>query len=1087
MQLAPGDLRTIDIEYEKTVEEQHAGRQLAAQFSPVHEADPSTVGSIRIKLVWDLMDAHDIAGTTAYQCTSAGQQVAQSGSSTLWQCTTDDFVTAVKRESMVAISTAAAEYWADALQVVRTASPIDVSSVWSSLGHSSPPANVPSVYNETDLVVIVTARPTKELVGYARCLAFSQHSRCLVGQFNWVPGHVAEDISDPEQYVDMLHTGLHELAHLFSAITINSGSSQMVDATGARRPVSEWTLERKVQGYDKSAVYVTLPQVVAVAREQFGCDTLDGVPVEDLPLGKAAHWEARVLGSELMAYGTMSGVAYVSDLTLAFLNSTNHYAVQPGRGGPLLQMEPDEPKTSGMDFLKGSSELHEPAPEPKSPGYLMWGRGAGCDFVEQGPAAWPAKYVCTKHQDYGCTPDNRMAAVCMLSHASSVPQLDYTCGERTSNGDSVQCTNHFGAGESSLGLPGEYQYFGTSADDVAPLAGLFDGITLNSGARVGGVSAAMDFVPARVSYWNCQLPKTSGSGNSSASVGADVDSSLFGSVTDMSSFAGQDQCATCRCMSSSLVQLTSGVNPTFPKYGLCYRTNCFREDYLQIAVRGVVSKDTVNWYKCPPTGGKLYIPGYTGALHCPVATEFCAMETITGVRYAETDQLYQFIFWGSIGGTLLLLFILSSVRCIRERFALWSKFKCGIMVFEPNANFLRDSKAWEKLPLTRPNQKIGTILRIVNYVLVIPGLAVAGLAGYGVAMSIITISTAISLFELAAVMLYTGITGLRAARAPSHGMSCSLAFYLLLSIAVFCTTTWLIISMVVFMSPTELVHDKFDTICAALHSQEGGQSYCTEHFAAGSAERTAAEADLVSTVESNMAVVQAAAGLTLAILLSAVVLSVKLANFRVLISFMYTALNYMLGLCGLAALGCVAYIAAAQDGSPDFAVMYGMGVTIGLLLLGTSVLGVRTSLHHRWRGVAVHLTLLCITIVIVAAASYLCIARADDAVAWLQSLPDSQRGNIIQMIGVTGSGDAMAAGLKSALHTLGFGLITLEAVMILCLVNGVLFLRALLGWVTLHPESALAEDKLTTFSQRNTLVQQQPAGPASSQSMPDEY
>ena len=28
-----------------------------------------------------------------------------------------------------------------------------------------------------------------------------------------------------------------------------------------------------------------------------------------------------------------------------------------------------------------------------------------------------------------------------------------------------------------------------------------------------------------------------------------------------------------------------GFNPTFPTYGLCYRSNCYRSDYLQVGVK----------------------------------------------------------------------------------------------------------------------------------------------------------------------------------------------------------------------------------------------------------------------------------------------------------------------------------------------------------------------------------------------------------------------------------------------------------------------------------------------------------------------
>ena len=54
---------------------------------------------------------------------------------------------------------------------------------------------------------------------------------------------------------------------------------------------------------------------------------LKGVPLEDVPLsgGAFVHWEARVMGPEVMSYGSFSGEVYVSDITLAYLEDTGTY------------------------------------------------------------------------------------------------------------------------------------------------------------------------------------------------------------------------------------------------------------------------------------------------------------------------------------------------------------------------------------------------------------------------------------------------------------------------------------------------------------------------------------------------------------------------------------------------------------------------------------------------------------------------------------------------------------------------------------------------------------------------------------------
>jgi hypothetical protein len=75
------------------------------------------------------------------------------------------------------------------------------------------------------------------------------------------------------------------------------------------------------------------------------------------------------------------------------------------------------------------------------------------------------------------------------------------------------------------------------------------------------------------------------------------------------------------------------------RYGLCYRSNCYKADYLQVAIQSQLT-NRIDWYKCPTKGGKLYIPGYTGAFHCPVAECTCCVVGLVSdctARAADED------------------------------------------------------------------------------------------------------------------------------------------------------------------------------------------------------------------------------------------------------------------------------------------------------------------------------------------------------------------------------------------------------------------------------------------------------------------
>lgn len=53
-------------------------------------------------------------------------------------------------------------------------------------------------------------------------------------------------------------------------------------------------------GTTKAAKLVKTPTVLEIAKEQFACPDLAGIPLEDQVVGANAHWEARVMGPEVM-------------------------------------------------------------------------------------------------------------------------------------------------------------------------------------------------------------------------------------------------------------------------------------------------------------------------------------------------------------------------------------------------------------------------------------------------------------------------------------------------------------------------------------------------------------------------------------------------------------------------------------------------------------------------------------------------------------------------------------------------------------------------------------------------------------------
>lgn len=363
-------------------------------------------------------------------------------------------------------------------------------------------------YPNADLVVIVTARPTPgiSLAGYASCLQRDQYRRCTVGSLNWVPRALDPESKDsPPVVTDERHTALHELSHVLGAVRPDR---QFIDDTGAIKQDSDvYTVEPALPNdpsapQDRLVQYIRTPKVLAMARAHFGCADLPGVPLEDTNVGKGSHWEARVLGPEYMSYGSGSGETFISDLTLAFLEDTGHYVANYSAAGRFLPSTAQEAAVIAQSFFTSDSEPEQvdPATAPRSPGAMRFGRDVGCDFVLGNPRNWPESYRCSNHQEYICTSDNRMQAVCALQ-TGVVSEEDYSFNCDANNGRcAANPANPACTGGSCL-IPPEQRPF---TDAEAQSA--FDGFTVQttiSGANTGGFSSSMDYAAVPVGYWSC--------------------------------------------------------------------------------------------------------------------------------------------------------------------------------------------------------------------------------------------------------------------------------------------------------------------------------------------------------------------------------------------------------------------------------------------------------------------------------------------------------------------------------------------------------------------------------------------------------
>ena len=139
---------------------------------------------------------------------------------------------------------------------------------------------------------------------------------------------------------------------------------------------------------------IILPQVVAWARDYYGCPTMDGVPLEeDGGSGTASsHWEKFIAASEVMGPVEFPG-ATLSGLTLSLLESTGFYYIDWTK-----EETWDWGYKAGCAFINGDCNAHPRkcdqassskicSPDFTSKGSCVGGQhNSGCNYFESVPS-----------------------------------------------------------------------------------------------------------------------------------------------------------------------------------------------------------------------------------------------------------------------------------------------------------------------------------------------------------------------------------------------------------------------------------------------------------------------------------------------------------------------------------------------------------------------------------------------------------------------------------------------------------------------------------------------------------------------------
>ncbi|GET86516.1 GP63, leishmanolysin [Leishmania tarentolae] len=313
----------------------------------------------------------------ACHCAQVGQNVS-THNGRFATCTAEDILTDEKRDILVKhLLPQALQLHTERLKVRQ------VQGKWRAakmVGRTCTELKMPKLhitegFNNTDFVLYVASVPSEPgVVAWAlTCQVFSD-GRPALGVINIPSANIA---SRYNQLVARVIT--HEMAHALGF------SRTSFEAAGILQEVPN------IRGKPTLTPIINSRTVVAKAREQYGCDTLDHLELEDEGgVGSAgSHIKMRNAKDELMA--PAAGGGYYTALTMAVFQDLGFYQA---------------------DFSKAE--------------VLPWGKDAGCAFLsekcmEKNITKWPAMFCDGRRKELRCSSTRLSLGMCAIATAKELP------------------------------------------------------------------------------------------------------------------------------------------------------------------------------------------------------------------------------------------------------------------------------------------------------------------------------------------------------------------------------------------------------------------------------------------------------------------------------------------------------------------------------------------------------------------------------------------------------------------------------------------------------------------------------------------
>lgn len=225
------------------------------------------------------------------------------------------------------------------------------------------PASYKTTSTDTDLLIFFRAVDSEDnfMATAMTCLRRASNKRPIIGIVKLNKKYIKYTQSRTKSF---MHVLLHEITHILG----HAGEHYKHFQTPTPAVVSTTTT---TNAGTLTTFKLVTPKLVALAKEHFGCDDIDGIPLENEGSSGSvgSHFEKSHFGNEVMT-AQMTGMPIFSKFTLTLLEESGWYIVTHGK----------------------SEKFH-------------WGKNRGCSFYNNSQCSSTAPEFCTVSGRWSCSSD----------------------------------------------------------------------------------------------------------------------------------------------------------------------------------------------------------------------------------------------------------------------------------------------------------------------------------------------------------------------------------------------------------------------------------------------------------------------------------------------------------------------------------------------------------------------------------------------------------------------------------------------------------------------------------------------------------